>query len=135
MIKISKSVEYSILALKYISDNNDERVSSSTISKNLNIPYDLLAKLLQKLVRKGIVKSEQGKYGGYSLIVPSEKLNILTIINALDENVQLTNCAFDDATSDDCSRINNCYIRDPFLILQDKINAMFESITLHELTN
>jgi len=120
---------------KYISDNNDERVSSSTISKNLNIPYDLLAKLLQKLVRKGIVKSEQGKYGGYSLIVPSEKLNILTIINALDENVQLTNCAFDDATSDDCSRINNCYIRDPFLILQDKINAMFESITLHELTN
>lgn len=135
MIKISKSVEYSILALKYISDNNDERVSSSTISKNLNIPYDLLAKLLQKLVRKGIVKSEQGKYGGYSLIVPSEKLNILTIINALDENVQLTNCAFDDATSDDCSRINNCYIRYPFLILQDKINAMFESITLHELTN
>jgi Rrf2 family protein len=135
MIKISKSVEYSILALKYISDNSDTHISSSTISNNLNIPYDLLAKLLQKLVRKGIVKSEQGKYGGYSMIIPSEKLTLLKIINALDENVQLTNCSFDEATNEDCARINNCYIRNPFLNLQNKINTMFDSITLNELTN
>ena len=97
MIKISKSVEYSILALKYISDNKEVKLSSSTISGERNIPYDLLAKLLQKLVRKGIIKSEQGKYGGYTLIVPSEKLTILQIINALDENIQLTNCSFETA--------------------------------------
>jgi len=135
MIKISKSVEYSILALKYISENKEMKLSSSTIASDLNIPYDLLAKLLQKLVRKGIVKSEQGKYGGYSLIVSSDKLTILQIINALDENIQLTNCSFDDATTENCTRINNCFIRTPFWNLQNKINEMFESITLHEITN
>ncbi|MBK8947091.1 MAG: Rrf2 family transcriptional regulator [Ignavibacteriae bacterium] len=135
MIKISKSVEYSILALKYISENKEIKLSSSTISGELNIPYDLLAKLLQKLVRKGIVKSEQGKYGGYSLIVPSEKLTILQIINALDENIQLTNCSFENATTENCGRLNNCFIRTPFLNLQNKINDMFGSITLREITN
>ncbi|MBK7107303.1 MAG: Rrf2 family transcriptional regulator [Ignavibacteriae bacterium] len=135
MIKISKSVEYSILALKYISDNKEVKLSSSTISGELNIPYDLLAKLLQKLVRKGIIKSEQGKYGGYTLIVPSEKLTILQIINALDENIQLTNCSFENATTENCGRLNNCFIRTPFLNLQNKINDIFESITLHEISN
>lgn len=134
MIKISKSVEYTILALKYISDHGDIKISSSTIANDLNIPYDLLAKLLQKLVKKGIIKSEQGKYGGYSLIVPTNKLTILEIINALEENIQLTNCSFNEATEEDCGRINNCIIRSPFLNLQNRINEMFESLTLYEIS-
>ncbi|MCB0731715.1 MAG: Rrf2 family transcriptional regulator [Ignavibacteriae bacterium] len=136
MIKISKSVEYSILALKYIADNeNFASLSSRKISDDLNIPYDLLSKLLQKLVRKGIVQSQQGKYGGYNLLVDSNKLSLLNIIDALDENIQLANCTFDGANNEDCARINNCYIRSPFLNLQNKINKMFNEITLNELTN
>lgn len=136
MIKISKSVEYSILALKHIEDNEKfTTLSSRKISDDLKIPYDLLSKLLQKLVRKGIIKSQQGKYGGYNLLVAPEKLSILQIICALDENVQLTNCTFDNADKDDCARIEDCCIRSPFWNLQNKINKMFESTTLKELTN
>lgn len=136
MIKISKSVEYSILALKHIEDNEKfTTLSSRKISDDLNIPYDLLSKLLQKLVRKGIIKSQQGKYGGYNLLVAPDKLSILQIISALDENVQLTNCTFDNADKEDCTRIDDCCIRSPFWNLQNKINKMFESTTLKELTN
>lgn len=136
MIKISKTVEYSILALKYIADNEKfTTISSRKISNDLNIPYDLLSKLLQRLVKQGIIKSQQGKYGGYNLLVSEDKLSVLMIIEALDENIQLTNCTFDNANVDDCARINNCYIRRPFWTLQNKINDMFESITLKELTN
>jgi len=136
MIKISKSVEYSILALKYIADNeNFSNISSRRISDDLKIPYDLISKLLQKLVKQGIIKSQQGKYGGYNLLVASDKLSILQIIDALDEKVQLTNCTIDNADSEACARIDNCNIRSPFWNLQNKINEMFESITLHELTN
>ena len=75
MIKISKSVEYSILALHFISDNEKyTSISSRVISDELNIPYDLLSKLLQKLVKQGIIKSQQGKYGGYNLLIPSHQL-------------------------------------------------------------
>lgn len=135
MIKISKSVEYSILALKYIADNEKiTTISSRKISDDMNIPYELLSKLLQKMVREGIIKSQQGKYGGYSMLITAEKLNLLRIIDALDEKVQLTNCTFDKATTDDCTRIDNCAIRSPFWNLQNKINNLFESITLYELT-
>ena len=136
MIKISKSVEYSILALKYISDNeNCSGVSSRKISEELNIPYELLSKLLQRLVKQGIIKSKQGKYGGYNMSIASDRLSILQIVNAVDENIQLTNCTFDGANEDHCSRIEDCCIRTPFWNLQNKINKMFDQITLEELNN
>ena len=136
MIKISKSVEYSLLALRYIADNEKlTTISSRNISDQLNIPYDLLSKLLQKLVRKGIVQSKKGKYGGYNLLVSEENLSILDIIDALDENIQLTNCTFDNANKEDCNRIDDCCIRSPFWHLQNKINEMFNSLTLNQLKN
>lgn len=136
MLKISKSVEYSILALQYISDNEVySSLSSKKISSELKIPYELLSKILQKLVKQGIIRSQQGKYGGYKMLIPSNKLTIFNIINALGENVQLTNCTVNDATTDDCGRLNNCNIRSPFWNLQNKINEVFHSITLKELTN
>ena len=136
MIKISKSVEYSILALKYIADNEKlTTISSRKISNELSIPYDLLSKLLQKLVRQEIIKSQKGKYGGYNLLVSADKLTVLKIIEALNENVQLTNCTIENASSEDCSRIHDCCIRSPFVNLQNRINSMFNTITLNELTN
>lgn len=136
MIKISKSVEYSLLALNYISENESlTNINSKIIANELNIPFDLLAKLLQKLVKSNIVKSKQGKNGGYTLLIPPKKLSIIKIIDALGENVQLTNCTFDNASIDECYRINDCCIRTPFWNLQNKIINIFRSTTLHELTN
>ena len=136
MIKISKSVEYSILALKCIAENqNGSSLSSRKISEKLEIPYDLLSKLLQKLVKSGIIGSRQGKYGGYKLLVSADKLTILLIIDALNENVQLTNCTFQGAGFDDCTRIEDCCIRSPFWTLQNRINEMFNELTLKELIN
>lgn len=136
MIKISKSVEYSLLALNYISENEDSaNLSSRKIANELNIPYDLIAKLLQKLVKNNIVKSQQGKNGGYTLLVSPKDLSIYKIIDALGENVQLTNCTFENANIENCGRINDCCIRSPFWNLQNRINDIFRTTTLHELTN
>lgn len=135
MIKLSKSVEYSLLALKYISDNEkSEILSSRKISEDLKIPYELLSKLLQKLVKEGIIKSQQGKFGGYNIVTPLEKLTVLKIIDSLGENIQLTNCTVPNATKTNCSRLNSCSIKDPFWNLQNKIISIFENTTLHELT-
>lgn len=135
MIKLSKSVEYSLLALKYISDNEkSENLSSRKISDDLKIPYELLSKLLQKLVKEGIIKSQQGKFGGYSIAIPLEKLTILKIIDSLGENVQLSNCTVPNATETNCGRLNSCSIKTPFWNLQNKIISIFENTTLHELT-
>lgn len=134
MLKIAKSVEYSIFALRYIHMNtNGNCISAKEISEKENIPFDLLAKILQKMVRKGLVISQQGNRGGYSLSAPPEKISLLEIINSVDQNIQLTNCLFDGATKSDCDRINNCCIRNPMTKIQDKIVDVFGSTKLSEI--
>ncbi len=134
MLKISKSIEYSILALKYISEHvGEESVNAKKISSEVNIPFELLAKLLQKMARKGIINSVQGTRGGYHLSVNPSDLNLLSVINAVEQKVQLTDCSFDEATEDDCARMENCCLRNPLTNIQNKILDLFNNVTLAEI--
>ncbi len=134
MLKIAKSVEYSIFALRYIHYNSNTLcVSAKEISEKENIPFELLAKLLQKMVRKGLVVSQQGNKGGYTLAVSPDNLSLLEIINSLDQNIQLTNCMFEGATKDDCGRLVDCCIRNPMSKIQNRLLDVFGSTKLSEL--
>ncbi|NOX16889.1 MAG: Rrf2 family transcriptional regulator [Chlorobi bacterium] len=134
MLKISKSVEYALLALRYIATRNG-LANAKEISRNADIPYELLAKILQKLNRENIIESRQGKRGGYALSVKPEKLSLLTVMNALGQNVQLTDCLFETATADDCKRIRDCALIDPMTKIQNRIAALFKEFTLNEIIN
>lgn len=136
MLKIAKSVEYSILALRFIANNQDlECVSTKEISIRENIPYDLLAKLMQKLVKHNIILSKQGKFGGYALNISPEQLSINDVILALDEKVQLTDCMVENPTLNDCGRVTDCCLRSPLSKMQDKIIDLFKQTTLQEILN
>ncbi len=136
MIKIAKSVEYAIFALKYIHETSDnEYRSAKEISMKLSIPYELLAKILQKLVRNGIVNSQQGSSGGYVLIKKPGEISLSDIIFATGEKVQLTNCLHDNPKLSDCVKLSDCCLRSPLGKIQDKVNYLFEKTTLLELIN
>ena len=45
MIRISKKVEYALMALKFISDSDHKLVTAREISDKSNIPYDLTSEI------------------------------------------------------------------------------------------
>jgi len=136
MLKVAKSFEYAVLALKHIEENaNGSSVTVKEISEKQNIPFELLAKILQKLVKHDFVESIQGKRGGYRLRTSSESILLSHIISALDNEVQLTDCSFENAGSEDCARVNDCCIRNPMVNIQSRINNIFENTTLKEIIN
>jgi Rrf2 family protein len=136
MLKIPKKVEYALLALSFISDDkNSDYVSTSEIASELGIPYNLLAKILQKLAKQKLIESRQGTAGGYYLSTEPENINIKMVIEALDERIQLTNCMVENPTLDDCNRINDCCIKGPVGKLQDKIEILFVQTNLREIMN
>lgn len=135
MFKISKSVEYSLLAIRYISRNSitDGNINAKKISAEENIPFELLAKLLQKMAKNGIIQSVQGTKGGYKLIEDLNKLTLLQLINAIEQNIQLTDCSFEGATKENCGRIEDCCLRNPLTNLQNKINDIMSQTKVSEI--
>jgi Rrf2 family protein len=136
MLKLSKKIEYGLLAMQYIAsniENNREKViSAKEISSKLNIPFEFLSKTLQKLMKSGLIESQQGNKGGYILAKSPDSTSLAEIIIALDEKAELVEC-FTTQNDSTCSRTNKCSIRGPIKNIQNKIDRVFKSTTLAEL--
>ena len=84
-MRISRSTGYALLALGYISKNQDQKIIlSQTIAKEYDIPLEYLLKILQQMVRANILRSKRGPRGGFSLAVTPKKISMLKIIEAVD---------------------------------------------------
>jgi Rrf2 family protein len=84
-MKISRSTGYGLIAMGYIAKHNqDKAVLAQKISKAYNIPLEYLLKILQQLVKAEVLHSKRGPRGGFSLARPTEQINLLHIIEAVD---------------------------------------------------
>jgi Rrf2 family protein len=127
----SRSTEYAIRALiplAQVSDGSYTMVKS--IAEQENIPTHFLAKILQQLARKGLLKSSKGPLGGFSLNLPADEIRLLDIIEALDglEPYQFT--AVRDLDTPDGLY---CAMHDEWLNLQREIFNYLEGNTVADL--
>ena len=68
MLRLSKKADYALMAMKHLALRGDRGSSSAReIASQYDIPIELLAKVLQRLVRRGLLASQQGTRGGYQL--------------------------------------------------------------------
>ena len=84
-MRVSRSTGYALLAVGYIAQHEEmDIVLSQTISKAYKIPLEYLLKIMQQLVRAGVLRSKRGPRGGFSLAKSTKKINMLQIIEAVD---------------------------------------------------
>ena len=68
MVRLSKKVEYGLIAMRHIATRRGgDLVTAKEIAGTYKIPYELLAKVLQRLSKAGLILSVHGVHGGYSL--------------------------------------------------------------------
>lgn len=134
MLRLSKKVEYSLLALQLLARNGDKKLSAKEISEILNVSFEFLSKVLQTLMKKGIVASYQGIRGGYVLQKPADEISIADVIHALDDTPAVVECLTDDENCS-CERTDNCTIRVPMQKIQQEIDILFSKTSIAELAN
>ena len=78
MLKITKKVEYALIAVRHLQENKEKLVPVSEISSSYGIPKEILAKTLQKLASSEIVKSYKGPNGGYKTSKKIEDISSMT---------------------------------------------------------
>ena len=91
------------------------------------MPQDLLAKVLQKLARSGLVGSRQGMKGGYSLARPAEAITVARVIEVVEGQPALTQCLTDLGA---CEQFDTCNIKSPLQRLNDEVLLMLSRTTI-----
>jgi Rrf2 family protein len=131
MIRISKKVEYALMALKFINNSDQTLVTAREISDKSNIPYDLLSKILQKLKNENILISNQGTNGGYSMNKRPDEIPLFSLMNAIDGDTAIAECLQDNGDKD-CCLTDSCSIKLPVSKLQKEVEDLFKSKTISD---
>ena len=131
MLRLSKKTDYALIALKDLASSPSETsCSAREIAARYDIPVELMAKVLQRLARRGLLESHQGTRGGYKLSRPAGRISVADVIQAIDGPVLVTACSDEDET---CEQYSKCNVRDPLWRLKDRIVQALASFTLQEL--
>ncbi|MDQ3071502.1 MAG: Rrf2 family transcriptional regulator [Acidobacteriota bacterium] len=137
MLRLSKRSDYALIAMRHLAvlgDRSHPSPSSSAreLAERFDIPVELLAKVLQKLVRAGLLVSHQGIRGGYVLARPAAAISVADVIVAIDGPLTVTACSDADQT---CGQYSKCNVRDPLGRIKDRIVSALESCTVAELAS
>src|SRR5256885_15455224 len=112
MLRLSKRADYALIAMKHLALHGDGGSSSAReIAGLYDIPIELMAKVLQRLVRRGLLASQQGTRGGYQLARMPTQISVADVIQAIDGPVTVTACTGDEGQQ--CEQFAKCNVRDP----------------------
>jgi Rrf2 family protein len=127
----SKSSEYAIRATICLAQLPDgDFAMAKDIAQEEEIPAPFLAKILQELARKGVLRSVKGPAGGFSLKKKPSEIRLLDIVGAIDGLSQYNRCA---AGYSECSTKNACLLHDSWMALHSRIMDYLERNTIGSL--
>ena len=131
MLRLSKKADYALMAMKHLAQKRETcSTSAREIAEQYDIPIELMAKVLQRLVRMRLLASTQGTRGGYMLGRAADSISVADVIEAIDGPFTVTACSTD---KHDCEQFNKCSIRDPLWQIRERIAAALGTVTIAEI--
>ena len=127
----SQSSKYAIRAFVNLASQPEGQFAMvKNIAKEEDIPSHFLAKILQQIARKGLLKSSKGPTGGFCLKVPASKLKLIDIIDAVDGLNNFNACA---GGLPECNSANACSLCDRWKPVQARIMVFLGKTTIADL--
>ena len=105
-MQITRQADYAIRAVRYLAkQGSDQRVATSTVAREMQIPASFLAKIISQLSIAGLLHTSRGARGGVSLARDSKEISLLDVVEAIDGPILLNECVGDPGGcpfTDDC---------------------------------
>lgn len=137
MNKMSRKTEYGLMALKFLADQKTDQkdqvlVSAKAVADATHGPFEVIARVLQVLSHRGLLKAEYGVNGGYQLAKPLHEISVFDLVEILESSADLTKCL---SSEGQCELEKNCSITTPVTNLNKKLHQFYKSISLDEVLN
>lgn len=132
MLKLTKKADYGLIAMRHLAEHADlGACSAKDLADMYGLPQEALAKLLQRLVKAGLLQSQQGTNGGYSLARDPRAISALDVIRALEGPLFMTSCT---TAKGSCEQTTRCTIREPLRKVSKSIEEVLSRLTIWEMT-
>jgi Rrf2 family protein len=132
MLRFTKKADYGLMAIHYIAFHQHVGVvNAKRIAEDLGIPAELLAKILQRLAKRRLIRSVNGPKGGYVLARQPGKITVGEVLRAIEGPLSIVQCYQDTQ----CAQLGRCNIRRPVWMIQTSIERLLETLSLEEMNS
>jgi len=131
----SKACEYGIKATIFIAikSEQDTRVSLNDIAREIDSPVSFTAKILQTLVKSGIIDSVKGPSGGFEIKKSKAgKIKLSKVVLAIDGDSIYKSCGLG---FQNCNDKIPCPLHYKFIKIREDLKKMLEETSLLDLSN
>jgi len=135
MLALTKKTDYALIALSYLAKRAEGVMSARELAKVSRVPLPILTNILKTLAHAGMVVSERGSAGGYSLARHPESINLHELITAIEGPCHFVQCVSAGAGThrNPCELEPCCSIRLPAHRVHGRLKQFLETVTLAEL--
>jgi Rrf2 family protein len=120
-----------LMAMKHLAEHAEQGAcSAKDVADAYHIPQEALAKILQRLVKSGLLHSQHGTNGGYTLARDPGMISAFEVIRAIDGPLFITSCV---TVRGECDQSDRCNIREPLRRVSHGIEELLRSITILEM--
>ncbi len=133
MFKVSRQVEYAMLALQHMKRiEPGQVVPVRELCRVQNIPFDVISRALQRLAKHEIVHATRGATGGYHIVGDLTQISLYDLVTIVDGAVEVVPCLSGPGRCK-CGTLEDCDIASPMVHLNARLIAFFKTISLLEL--
>ena len=131
MNKISRKVEYALMALTHMSQKHQgDLTTAKEVAETFGAPFDVVSRVLQRLAQNEVLRAEQGVNGGYMIIKDLGRVSFYEVMTMVLGPMSIAKCLYDDSS---CEMAASCNISDPIQVLNSKLESFYQSVTIREL--
>jgi FeS assembly SUF system regulator len=133
MLKLTKKADYGLIAMRHLAQHADVGAcSAKDLADIYGMPHEALAKILQRLTRAGLLESQFGINGGYTLARDPRTITALEVIRAIDGPLFMTSC---NTAVRGCGQSERCTVREPLRKISRSIEKVLKRLTIWEMTD
>jgi Rrf2 family protein len=130
-MQISRRVDYGLRAVIFLSEKDPERCCSiAEIAERQGVPRKFLEKIIQDLMRGGLIRSRRGASGGYRLARPPEQITFHDVIAAVEGPIAVNAC-MDEALG--CDQMPRCSMIGVWSEVQRSVTEVLSRTTIAAL--
>jgi Rrf2 family protein len=133
MLKLSKKADYGLMAMRHLAEHAHQGAcSAKDVAEAYGIPPEVLAKILQRLAKAGLLHSQHGINGGYTMARPAVEISAYEVIRAIDGPLFITSCI---TVRGECDQTERCTIREPLRKVNQSIEDVLKNIKISEMSD
>ncbi|MGE0684109.1 MAG: SUF system Fe-S cluster assembly regulator [Candidatus Binatia bacterium] len=134
MLRISKLTDYGIMLLTHMAREPALLTySAPELAARSSLPLPTVSKLLKTLARKGVLITQRGVKGGFSLARRPEDISVAEIIQVLEGPIALTQCSMHPRGQCGIERL--CPVRNQWQQINRVVHEALERLTLAAMTH